>query len=253
MELPAGLKLFDLSGHVAAVTGASSGIGASLAAALHACGAKVVCIARREDRLQAVAAPLGGAYVVGDVGQRDELDAIADKAASFYGPPDIVVNAAGSTVRQAAQDVTPEAWDQVMAVQLEAPLFLTQRFLPGMRANGWGRIINIGSLSTERALPMATTYGTAKTAIWGLTRQMAMDFGPMGITVNAICPGYFPTELTAPIVDDEARWQRLADGTMFGRNGVLEDLHGAAVFLASNAAGYVTGQTLFVDGGFTAK
>ena len=140
-----------------------------------------------------------------------------------------------------------------MAVQLAAPLFFTQRFVRAMREKGWGRIINIGSLSTERALPNATIYGTAKTGIWGLTRQMAMDFAPWGVTVNALCPGYFETELTAPIVQDKARWLALADTTMMGRNGDLEDLHGGAIFLASDAERYVTGQTLFVDGGFTAK
>ncbi len=253
LPLPAGLKLFDLTGHVAVVNGASSGIGASLAGALHSCGAQVVCVARREDRLRQVAAPIGGAYVVGDVAKRDTLDAIAAKASGFYGSPDIVINAAGINIRAPAHEVRAEDWDEVMAVQLAAPLFFTQRFIGAMRDKGWGRIINIGSLSTERALPSATVYGTAKTAIWGLTRQMALDFSPWGVTVNAICPGYFETELTAPVVADTARWQRLAESTMIGRNGNLEDLHGAAIFLASNAGGYVTGQTLFVDGGFTAK
>ena len=253
MELPKGLKLFDMTSRVAVVTGASSGIGASLAGAFRDCGAEVVVVARREDRLQQVAKDLKAAYVVADMADHASFDAVADAVRAHYGPPDIVVNAAGNTRRAPAHEVTPEDWNAVMAVQLAAPLFFSQRFVGAMRDKGWGRIINIGSLSTGRALPNATIYGTAKTGIWGLTRQMAMDFAPWGVTVNALCPGYFETELTAPIVADKARWQALADTTMMGRNGDLEDLHGGAIFLASDAGRYVTGQLLYVDGGFTAK
>ena len=248
-----GPELFDLTGRVAVVTGGSSGIGRSLGEALAACGARIVYVARRADRVREAADAIGGAAVVADVAERERAREIADEVARPFGWPDIVVNAAGLNVRARAEEVTPGNWDTVMAIQLAAPLFFTQPFVPAMREKGWGRVVNIGSLSTARALPSTTAYATAKSGIAGLTRAMAMDWAPWGITANVLCPGYFETELTAPVVADTARWQALADSTMIGRNGRLEDLHGACIFLASEASAYVTGQTLFVDGGFTAR
>lgn len=254
--LPKGIAAFDLAGHLGLVTGASSGIGRSFARALVEAGARVVMVARREDRLQEMVAELGAdnaAYVVADVGDHAGLPAMATAARAHFGAPDIVVNVAGNTLRAPAEELSSDDFLSVLKVQLMAPLHVAQQFHPGMQAKGWGRVINIGSISTSHALPNTTAYATSKAGIGGLTRAMAMDWGKHGITVNAICPGYYPTELTEPIVADTARWEGLAKRTFLGRNGVTEDMHGALVFLCSEAGRYVTGQMLYVDAGFTAN
>lgn len=254
--LPRGLKAFDLTGHVALVTGASSGIGRSFAGALVDAGARVVMAARREDRLQAMVKELGpdkAAYVVADVGDLAGLAAMAAAARKPFGDPDIVVNVAGNTVRKAAEDLSPAEFLSVIQVQLMAPLHVAQQFYPAMKAKGWGRIVNIGSITTSHALPGTTAYAACKSGIAGLTRAMAKDWGPHGVTANAICPGFFPTELTEPVVADAKRWQNNADRTFLGRNGVTEDMHGALVMLCSEAGRYVSGQMLYVDAGFTAN
>lgn len=254
--LPPGLEAFDLSGHTAFVTGASSGIGRSFARALVEAGARVVLAARRQSRLEELVAEFGpdrAAYVVADVGDHASLPDMAAEARKPFGDPDIIVNVAGNTVRAAAEDLTPDEFLEVLKVQLMAPLHVTQQFYPAMKAKGWGRVITIGSITTSHALPRTTAYATCKSGIAGLTRALAKDWGPDGITTNCICPGYFPTELTEPIVADTARWDALADRTFLGRNGVTEDMHGALIFLCSEAGRYVSGQMLYVDAGFTAN
>ena len=212
-SLPKGLAAFDLAGHVALVTGASSGIGRSFARAIVEAGGKVVMAARREERLQEMVGELGAdnaAYVVADVGDLDSLPAMAAAARKPFGDPDIVVNVAGNTVRKAAEDLSPAEFLAVIQVQLMAPLHVAQQFHPAMKAKGWGRVINIGSITTSHALPGTTAYAACKSGVAGLTRAMAKDWGPDGITANAICPGFFPTELTQPVVDDAKRWQNNA-------------------------------------------
>ncbi len=139
-----------------------------------------------------------------------------------------------------------------MAINLAAPFFLANALAPAMLRRGWGRIINIASLQSQRAFPMSAPYGASKGGIVQLTRAQAEAFSKDGVTANAIAPGFFPTELTAPVVDDPVRWRRMAESTFARRNGELHDLRGTAVFLASRASDYVTGQTIFVDGGFSA-
>ena len=149
--------------------------------------------------------------------------------------------------------MTPEAWQAQLALHLGAPFFLTQALAPGMKQRGWGRILNIASLQSFRAFADSAPYGAGKGGIVQLTRAIAQAWSRHGITCNAIGPGFFPTALTAPVFTDAGLAQRHADATCIGRNGHLEDLHGAAVFLCSDASAYVTGQTLMVDGGYTAR
>jgi gluconate 5-dehydrogenase len=163
------------------------------------------------------------------------------------------VNAAGVNLRQPFLEVTPEAWDEQIAVHLGAPFFLTQQLAPAMKERGWGRIINLASMQSWRAMPSGAPYGAGKGGILQLTRAIAEAWSPHGITCNAIAPGFFHTPLTAPVFADKARAAANAAQTMMGRNGELEDLAGATVFFASEASRYITGQTLPVDGGFTAK
>ena len=249
------LPRFSLEGRVALVTGGSSGIGFAIAAALHAAGAAVVLCARRAAALEEAIARLGprAAACAGDVAQRGTLRTIAARAAEPFGAPDIVVHAAGLNARQPWDAVDDAAWDAQIESMLAAPFFLSRHLLPAMRERGWGRVLNIASLQSVRAMPDSIPYGAAKGGVMQATRAMAEAWGRFGVTCNAIAPGFFPTALTAPVFADAERAARLAAQTCLGRNGRLEDLQGAAVFLCSPAADYVTGQTLFVDGGFTAR
>lgn len=247
--------LFDLTGRVACVTGASSGLGRRAADTLLAAGAQVVGVARRAEQLaewQAAAGDAAG-FVAGDLGDRDSIAALAEQVAAPFGAPDIIVHAAGINTRQAASDVTPEGWDVTLALNLTAPFFLSQALVPAMQAKKWGRIVHFASLQTTRAFPGGIAYGTTKAGVGQMTRAMAEAWSRDGITANAIGPGFFPTELTKAVFDDPDRAARNASQTCIGRNGRMEDIDGPLLFLCSEASGYVTGQVLMVDGGFTAK
>jgi NAD(P)-dependent dehydrogenase (short-subunit alcohol dehydrogenase family) len=163
------------------------------------------------------------------------------------------VHAAGINTREVADDVTPEGWDITLNLNLAAPFFLSQHLVPGMRAKGWGRIVNFASLQSYRAFAGGISYGASKGGIAQLTRAMAEAWSRDGITANAIGPGFFRTELTAAVFNDPERAARNAAQTCLGRNGEPEDLDGPLLFFCSDACAYVTGQILMVDGGFTAK
>jgi gluconate 5-dehydrogenase len=204
-----------------------------------------------EDLYSEIGAP--AAAVVADVADRANLDTTVADISSPFGAPDIVVHAAGINTREAADDVTHDGWDKTIALNLSAPFFLSQAMVPAMKAKGWGRIVNFASLQTTRAFPGGIAYGATKAGIGQLTRAMAESWSPFGITANAIGPGFFPTELTAAVFDDESRAARNAGQTCLRRNGRLDDIDGPVLFLCSDASSYVTGQVLMVDGGFTAK
>jgi len=245
----------DLSGHVACVTGASSGLGRRAALVLSQAGARVVAIARRADALETLQSEAPGDLVAMpcDLSDRAGLADLAARAAVPFGAPDIVVNAAGINTREAADDVTPEGWDITLTLNLAVPFFLSRHLVPGMRQKGWGRIVNFASLQSYRAFPGGLGYGASKGGIAQLTRAMAEAWSRDGITANAIGPGFFRTELTAAVFDDPDRAARNAQQTCIGRNGDPEDLDGPLLFFCSDACAYVTGQVLMVDGGFTAK
>jgi gluconate 5-dehydrogenase len=247
--------LFDLTGRVACVTGASAGLGRRAADVLLAAGAQVVGVARREGELAdwQIGAGANAAFVAADLSDRDAIADVAKQVAAPFGAPDIVVHAAGINTREAASDVTPAGWDITLALNLSAPFFLSQALVPAMLANGWGRIVNFASLQTTRAFPGGIAYGTTKAGIAQMTRAMAESWSPGGITANAIGPGFFPTELTKAVFDDPARAARNAAQTCIGRNGRMDDIDGPLLFLCSDASAYVTGQVLMVDGGYTAK
>ncbi|HUH93202.1 MAG TPA: SDR family oxidoreductase [Casimicrobiaceae bacterium] len=253
----AGGDLFDLSGRVALVTGASSGIGRTIALAFAAAGSAVVLAARRVERLETVRAEIaasGGraATLACDLSERAMLSEYALLASHPFGAPDILVSAAGVNRRKPILEVTEEDWDATLRLNLDAPFFLAQRLAPAMIERGFGRIINIASLQSVRAFADCAPYGASKGAIAQLTRAQAQAWSRHGVNANAIAPGFFATELTAPVARDKARWEAMAAQTFVGRNGELPDLWGAALFLASRASDYVTGQTIFVDGGFSA-
>jgi gluconate 5-dehydrogenase len=250
--------LFSLQDRTALVTGGNSGIGLALARALGHAGARLVLCARREAELAAAVSALRDEQVQADavpadLAAADAAEQVAARVAALGLSPDILVNAAGVNLRQPFAQVTAEAFDLHMALHLRAPFLLVQKLAPAMAARGWGRVINIASLQSFRAFPDSAPYGAGKGGIAQLTRAMAEAWSRHGVTCNAIAPGFFPTPLTAPVFADAERAARLAAQTCIGRNGRLEDLHGTAVFLASDACAYVTGQVLAVDGGFLAK
>jgi NAD(P)-dependent dehydrogenase (short-subunit alcohol dehydrogenase family) len=246
--------LFDLSGRCALVTGGNSGIGLAMARALGLQGAELHLAARSADRLAEAQASLAADSIVAHTHAVDLADPAAAAAlAKAAGRVDILVNAAGINLRQAYAEVTPEAFDLHIALHLRTPFFLLQKLAPGMAERGWGRVLNIGSLQSVRAFANSAPYGAAKGGVVQLTRAMAEAFSRHGITCNAIAPGFFPTPLTAPVFADPELAAANAAKTAIGRNGELEDLYGATIFLCSDAAAYITGQTLFVDGGFTAR
>lgn len=251
-------RLFSLDGRVAVVTGGSSGIGRAIAGALAHAGARVVVIARGEKRLTQTVAELRSAgrsavAVSADLGDREALQRAADEAAGEFGEPDILINSAGVNLRPPMDALTPAEWDTTIAVNLTAPFLLGQRFGPGMARRGWGRIVNLASQQAVRAFGNSGAYGASKGGVAALTRSQSEAWASRGVCCNAVSPGFVITPLTAEAAADPQRSAALAARTMIGRNGLASDFEGVAVFLASPASDYVTGQVIFVDGGFSAS
>jgi gluconate 5-dehydrogenase len=251
-------ELFSLQGKVAVVTGASSGIGRMMAGTLAEAGAAVVAVARDPARLAASVEDIrkagGRAHgLTCDVGNREQLAAMARASAEPFGAPDIVISAAGVNPRPPVEAITAQVWDEVMAVNLDAPFFLAQHLAPAMRARRWGRIINISSQQAIRAFNNSGAYGVSKGGIGAMTRGLAEAWSRDGVTCNAISPGYVKTAMTSAVFDGGEREARAAAMTLIGRNGTAEDLRGITLFLASRASDYVTGQTIFVDGGMSVR
>jgi len=254
------LDQFSLIGRSYVVTGASSGLGRSMALFLAQAGASVVLVARRQAELEQVAEQIAAsghtaAIVAADLSERENLSEIASqcKAAISGSAIDGVINAAGVNLREPADKISLESWDFTLNLNLSVPFFFTREFIPEMRERKYGRVINIASLQSSRAFANGLAYGASKGGVCQLTRAMAESWSRDNITCNAIAPGFFPTELTGPVFSNPETRDWAANQTMIGRNGELDDLFGITVFFASPASNYITGQTLHIDGGFTAK
>jgi NAD(P)-dependent dehydrogenase (short-subunit alcohol dehydrogenase family) len=227
----------------AIVTGGGTGIGRAITEALLAQGTQVVVISRTARPIEKAA------YVTADLADRAELARGADEAAGVFGEPDILINAAGLNRRPHLDDLTIDDWDVTMAVNLTAPFLLGQRFGPGMAARGFGRIVNFGSQQTIRAFGNSGAYGVAKAGVAALSRSQAEAWSSRGVCCNTIAPGYVMTPMTA----GKPEWaEAMAKRSMIGRNGMVDDYRGIILFLVSEASAFVTGQTIFVDGGFSA-
>ncbi|BCJ34289.1 2-deoxy-D-gluconate 3-dehydrogenase [Actinocatenispora thailandica] len=248
--------LFSLDGLVAVVTGGSSGIGRGITDALAGAGASVVVVARTRSALDSTVAELTAAghraaAVDADLATRDGVRSAAERAVAPFGEPDILVNCAGINLRPPMSELTEQDWDSTMAVNLTAPYLLGQRFGPRMADRGFGRIIHVTSQQAHRAFVDSGAYGVSKGGLESLARSQAEAWSRHGVTCNALVPGFVLTPSNARLQGDPERVAALAARTMVGRNGRADDFAGAAVFLASRSAGYVTGQSVFVDGGFS--
>ena len=248
-------NLFSLENRRALITGGNSGIGFAIAEALAAAGAHVTVVGRNKDK---VTESIEAIQQAGGVCEGITADLIAPNFdlvafASQVGPIDIVVNAAGVNLREPTAEITSESWDTTLNINLKLPFFLSRAFVPHMQQQQWGRIINIASLQTSRAFANGLAYGASKGGIGQMTRAMAETWSGDGISGNAIAPGFFRTPLTQPLYNHPEIVAELAGKTAIGRNGEPYDLHGIAVFLASRASDYVTGQVIYLDGGYTAK
>ncbi|WP_431912936.1 SDR family NAD(P)-dependent oxidoreductase [Nonomuraea jabiensis] len=245
-------ELFSLDGRRALVTGGSSGIGYAIAEAIGRAGAEVVLVARRENELDQAVTRLRehgvtASRISADLADRDDVQRVCATA----GDVDILVNDAGNNIRKPMAELTVEDYERTIAVNLTAPYLLGQHFGPRMADRGWGRIINLGSQQSISAFGDSGAYGTAKAAVAGLTRSQAEAWSARGVCVNTIIPGFVLTPLTEPAQAIPGRVEALAARHMVGRNGLPGDFAGAAVFLAGDASAFVTGQMLFVDGGFS--
>jgi gluconate 5-dehydrogenase len=247
---------FDLTGRRALITGASRGIGFALAQGLAAAGAGVAINGRDRDRLAEAGADLrrDGAAVFEapfDVTERVEVEAGVAAIEAEFGPLDILINNAGIQRRARLEDVTDDEWRDLMRVQLDAVFIVGQTVARRMIPRGHGRIINICSAMTALARANVVPYTTAKGAVGNLTKGMCADWAKHGLNVNGLAPGYFRTDLTAALVNDPEFNAWIEKRTPQGRWGDVGELAGAAVFLASDAAGFVNGHILYVDGGLT--
>lgn len=249
-------ELFSLEGRTAVVTGGSSGIGRGIATALARAGADTVIVARGEERIADTVAALQNrgcraAGVPGDLSTRAGIHAAAAAIVEPFGEPDIVVHSAGINIRPPFAEITEDDWDATMTVNALAPFLLGQRFAVGMAARGFGRLIHISSQQAHRAFVGSGVYGASKGTVESLMRSEAEAWGGTGVTSNSLVPGFVLTPLNARLQEDPGAVAALAAHTMIGRNGLPEDFASAAVFLAGVGSGYVTGHSLFVDGGLS--
>jgi NAD(P)-dependent dehydrogenase (short-subunit alcohol dehydrogenase family) len=253
------LDQFVLTNRRALVTGGARGLGRVMAEALAQAGADVVITSRSADSAVAAASDVAastGRKVVGlaaDVAIASDITRLADDAERALGPIDILVNNAGINIRGASETLTEADWDSVLDTNVKGPFLCARLLGPRMAARGWGRIINLGSILSVVGIAGRAPYAASKAAVANLTRVLALEWAGQGVTVNAICPGPFGTEMNRPLLNDPDKYAAFVAKIPLGRWGELHEIAGATVFLASDASSFVTGSLLFVDGGWTAQ
>ncbi len=258
MEKNVATQILSLEGKIAVVTGGTSGIGRALSLGLADAGADVIASARRQQQVDETAKEIEARgrktlRIASDVCDRASLERLLAAALERFGKVDILVNCAGIIKRTPTLTVSEKEWNDIIETNLTGTLRACQVFGKHMLDRGYGRIVNITSLNCYVALSEVAAYAASKSGVASLTRSLAVEWSKKGVTVNAIAPGVFRTDMNAKLLDSTARGQELLMRTPMGRFGKTEELIGAAVFLASEAASFVTGQTLVVDGGFLAS
>ena len=251
-------SLFNLSGRVALVTGGSKGLGKAMARGFAEHGADVMICSRKEDELQAAKSEIGDGldvrveYRVTDMTDRAEVKALAAETIEKLGKVDILVNNAGSNSPEPIDEITDEAWDRIVELNLSSVMVLTRELVPGMKERGWGRVIHISSVLGLGSKEARNSYSATKAALIGFAKASALDLGPHGVTVNCIAPGPFLTDLPLSLLNEEQQ-QKFSDFTAMGRWGKPREIAGPAIMLASDAGSYITGETLLIDGGAYAR
>jgi NAD(P)-dependent dehydrogenase (short-subunit alcohol dehydrogenase family) len=253
------LDRFRLDGKVALITGGGQGLGKTMATALAQVGADVALVGRTLLRCEETAAAITkgtGRRCIGvqaDVTVAADVERMVANVEAAYGQIDILINNAGNNIRGTVEQLSEQDWDSVLDTNLKGTFLCSRLVGPKMVSRGWGRVINVGSILSVIALPGRAPYASAKAGVLNLSRVLALEWAGKGVTVNAICPGPFGTEMNRSLLDDPVKYQEFVKQIPMGRWGELEELEGAVVFLASDASSFMTGSALFIDGGWTAR
>jgi NAD(P)-dependent dehydrogenase (short-subunit alcohol dehydrogenase family) len=253
------LDTFRLDGKVALITGGARGLGRTIAIALGEAGADLALAGRSFDTCETTARELAVATgrkvraFRADVTIAEDVTRLTEEVTAACGAVDILVNNAGTNVRGVMGQLSEADWDNVIDTNLKGPFLCSRAIGPQMVARGWGRVINMGSILSVVALPGRAPYASSKAGVTALTRVLALEWAGTGVTCNAICPGPFATDMNRTLLNDPVAYQQFIAQIPLGRWGELDEIAGAAVFLASDASSYMTGSSLFVDGGWTAR
>src|SRR5947209_10575289 len=247
-----------LAGKTALITGASKGLGKAMAMALGAAGAKVALVSRDRTKLEAVAGDICNAgaearVVVADVTREEEVAAVEKDVAGAFGRLDILINNAGINIRKPITEFTLAEWSSVMDTNLTSVFLMCRAFVPHMKGTGYGRILNMTSIMSHVSMPQRTAYSASKTGVLGLIRALALELAADGITVNGISPGPFATEMNLPLLNNPEINQQFVSKIPLGRWGRVEDIGSLALFLCSEAGGFITGTDIVIDGGWCAQ
>ncbi|MDR3675167.1 MAG: SDR family NAD(P)-dependent oxidoreductase [Acidobacteriota bacterium] len=247
-----------LDGRVAVVTGASKGLGKQMAESLAEAGATVALVARSGELLEGVRAEIetggGKAFTfVADISKEADVESVASEIRRQAGVPDILINNAGINIRKPLVEYTLEEWHRVMSTNVDGPFLCTRAFVPGMIEKKFGRIINVASTMAHVSLPHRTAYSGSKFAVLGITKALALELAPHNITVNAISPGPFATEMNLPLMQNPVLMAEFNAKIPLGRWGKMEEIGPLAVFLSSDASAFITGTDIVIDGGWTAQ
>ena len=249
--------LFNLSNKTAVVIGGTSGIGETISLGLAQYGADVVAVSRNMAKVKSITEKIkqlgrNTFELAVDASHEESIKTLCSQCLDFYGGVDVLVNAAGINIRKSVREMAYSDWQKVLKTNLDSAFLSIKHFSGSMAARNYGKIINIGSLNSVVAMSNLSAYAASKGGIVQLTKAAAVELSGSNVTVNAILPGYFHTEMTAAVMQNATTRNRIVDRTPVKRIGKLEELVGAAVFLASDASAFITGETLAVDGGFLA-